>query len=908
MGLGQKIADRLHVGTLDAPERAVALLMSAHVFVLMAAYTIAKVLRDSMFLSSYGSDALPYGYLGVALVAVVMMSLLPRLRVVTGRIQNLAHWFALAASLAAALLFHARWHWLPALYYVWVGSQAMLLISHFWLAALDAWDSRRARTLFPILAGFGLLGGMAGGGLARWGAQRIGDGGLLWAVFGLLCVVHVLNFVLGGQAAARPLSAHGSGTSRFKTIFTSPYLRTLTAALLLAVIVSTLIDFQFKALAQKVYTEPGTLTRFLGGFYGVLNALSLLVQFGISGWLLRRLGPGVAGALQPVSGLVLAAWCLAAPVWGAVLVMRGIQGLIFQTLGKPTSEIYFMAIRPPERRQIKPALDILVERGADALVGVLILVMLHTIGIDIRYVAGLAVLASAVWLFLLYKLQRAYVRAFKEILAYSWVESDAGLESLRDSGALAAMSQVLEEALAEGDERKAVTTLRLVVLTHHPRLLATVRAAAKHSSIPIQTAAIRALIALRAAGEGTTVEPLIESDDEELARAAVEYMLRLGGDASAIAGRLLESDRSAVRLAALEVLRRFPALATGKVDLAWIDARIEIGTPEALIEASTALPLLAGAPAAERLRLLLDHPDREVRRAALGALAARPDPELLENALTHLTDPDVAGDAQAAVAAFGDLAVPALARQLASNASDEIKARAAAALARLGTQRAARVLKELARSSDPVARYLGFRNLNRIVAQRHRREFKPQLARRMFLRELRDYKATILPALAIPDDASPALRLLAASYEESADRAVERACRALACAHDPRPFRGVYEGLKAGSSREALGRAIEYLSQLLPYKVFRPVKVLFEERDRLRERIDEAPSVEIPQVADVVRRAWETGDAWLRACALRAARELPQFDPAEWKPVENEDPVVVAELAAVTPRGAGGAC
>jgi hypothetical protein len=58
-----------------------------------------------------------------------------------------------------------------ALFYVWTGSQAMMLLPHFWGLALDIWDSRRARLLFPLLAGSGLIGGLVGGG-SRAGPYR----------------------------------------------------------------------------------------------------------------------------------------------------------------------------------------------------------------------------------------------------------------------------------------------------------------------------------------------------------------------------------------------------------------------------------------------------------------------------------------------------------------------------------------------------------------------------------------------------------------------------------------------------------------------------------------------------------------------------------------------------------------
>ena len=52
---------------LEPHERRLLVLMGALVATLFCAYTIAKTLRDALFLGEYGALALPYAYIGVAL-------------------------------------------------------------------------------------------------------------------------------------------------------------------------------------------------------------------------------------------------------------------------------------------------------------------------------------------------------------------------------------------------------------------------------------------------------------------------------------------------------------------------------------------------------------------------------------------------------------------------------------------------------------------------------------------------------------------------------------------------------------------------------------------------------------------------------------------------------------------------
>jgi hypothetical protein len=93
------------------------------------------------------------------------------------------------ATVATALLFPFEKHWLVAAFYIWTGSQLMMLIPQFWILALDLWDSRQARTIFPFLTGCGLAGGLAAGAFANQATARLGIEGLLWSMALLLVLV-----------------------------------------------------------------------------------------------------------------------------------------------------------------------------------------------------------------------------------------------------------------------------------------------------------------------------------------------------------------------------------------------------------------------------------------------------------------------------------------------------------------------------------------------------------------------------------------------------------------------------------------------------------------------------------------------------------------------------------------------
>src|SRR4030095_13607023 len=119
------------------------------------------------------------------------------------------------------------------------------------------------------------------------------------------------------------------------------------------------------------------------------------------GWLIQRFGLAASTSLQPATVLLFSIWSAIAGGSGLVLAMRWFQGVVFQTLGKSSAEIYYAAIPADERRAGKPSPGTLVERWSDAVVGVLLILLLDALGASLRWIAFGTGALAAVWLVLL---------------------------------------------------------------------------------------------------------------------------------------------------------------------------------------------------------------------------------------------------------------------------------------------------------------------------------------------------------------------------------------------------------------------------------------------------------------------------------------------------------------------------
>jgi len=878
---------------LEARERRLLLLMGCLVGILFCAYTVAKVQRDAIFLTEYGAMALPYAYVGVAIASLFFVWLEGRVARRFTRVgaTRLNQYIAIGFSLLAAAVFPMARHQTAAVFYLWTGSQAMILLPHFWVLALDVWDSRRARRLFPLFSACGLLGGLLGGSIAGWLTPVVKRVGLMWILSALLIGAHLLTRSVDRHRKRLPSATDtAAAASRWEIFRRSRYIQLLAVALALSVVVATIVDFQFKYFAQRAYPDPHQLTEFLGKFYAAMNGLSLIFQVSVAGWLLRRMDLLTSTSIQPVAIMALGAWGVLGPNGRPVVLMRGVQGIFSQVLGKSSTEIYYMAVRPPERRVIKPAIDTLVERWSDAVVGVLLIVAFRLLGVGIPVLATVTVLMAAVWLVVLLGLHRQYRSAIQKALSTRWLEPEAVADSVRLPSARAALLQ----ALRDEDERRILLALRLSEYTEHPEIVAAIRQSLSHSSPAVRATAVDLMERKGLPDLERRIEGFLRDPDESVRRAAVGYLLATSRQPTAFVRELLQGEDPALRRLALDALFDRPHLAPGAIPPQRIDEWIESGTREDRLLAARALGTLQDvAPVAPLLRLIRD-PDPEIRRLALLSAIRRPRRDLLDPLLSLLLEAEWSGDARRALAAIGDPAVPALTRLLNGESGGRAQALAARTLAEIASHRAVDSLLHLARSKDRALRQLGFRNLSRVRVLRGEPVLPRALAHRMFLREMGEYQAALAPAARLQAQALPELRLLGESYREFADMALERAVRSLACWYEPRALFGVFERLrerKLGAS----GPALEYLNDILPRAVFRPVSRAFEE-DPLEEGASRP--LDPGELTEWIRAAWRTGDPWLRAMAVHVSRRAPALHESAFTIGENEGPVVRAELRA----------
>ncbi len=346
----------------------------------MVAFQLAgKATRDALFLSTFPIGTLPRMVIGAALLSGILVLGLSRVMTRIGPARLIP---ALFGASAALLLLEwslvARWRPLAAvLFYLHFSALGALLVSGFWGMVTDRFDPRTARRTIGRITVGASLGGLVGGLLPGWVGAEFPVTGML----PLLAVLHLLAGALvlgvrpppgGGVRAAAPDPAYPA-LAAFRA---SPYLRWLVVLVALTAMSEGTLDFVFKARATLRAPSGESLLHLFALFYTATALLGILLQALLHRVALARLGIARSAALLPAGVTLGALTGLFLPGLGPILLARGVDVVLRNSLFRSAYELLFTPVLPREKRATKLLVDVGAARLGDAAAGALIQLVL----------------------------------------------------------------------------------------------------------------------------------------------------------------------------------------------------------------------------------------------------------------------------------------------------------------------------------------------------------------------------------------------------------------------------------------------------------------------------------------------------------------------------------------------------
>ena len=874
---------------IEPEERRPTLLLTLFLLFGMATVICLKAVSDSIFLSEFDAKRLPYVDLAITvLVGVAVNYYLSWMRRAPLASIILRTQLFLVGNLAVFwLLLYTEFRFLGALIYVWVGVFAVLIPSQVWSLAGTIFTTRQAKRLFSIVGSGGILGAAIGGSFTG----MAGDPALVLPATLLLVVAAAWvarELSHRSEAAKTPGGAaekRGSGAPLFESLGLvrgNSYLLFITLAIFLSTIASTLVKFEFKAIAQLFFEgDREALTSFNGYFYGWVSVFSFLFHTTLSARLLRWFGLGWCLFLLPLSlagglGALLASSSIVAAV-----AARGADQGFRHSIDRASIELLYVPVPPDLRARVKSFLDMVVGRAADGLASLLLLALLLVFGGGLREVSVITLVFIAVWLVVLWRLRRSYVHTLRETIERRDIEAEALLQSLAESGP----SAEIESSLLSADPRDVEAAIGWVQFSGPGAARTQLAALLTHSSSEIRRKALAAILAKGVPGcERQVLEFLALESDVEQRWNALEYLSRFaGGEAEPDVARLLESpDRELAAVAAAWLLHRAPERYG---DARGVIQRYLAAARDSAHERTAAARLLGLAPPDPELqrelgKFLADDNPKTVRAALASAVTLRPF-ELTDKLIPLLEDRRYAREARRALAALGPSILDRLSEPLRNPAaSARTQQQVARILGMVGGRDSARFLFAYLRRPHHAARADALRALSRMRSRNDPSGFDRELVVLLVESALRRYYEGAYELAALDGGVGAASSFLSRAVGERRDRALGEAFTLLSLIYPQKEI--LDASFRIHSGRAGLrANAVEFLDSRLLGSPVRPLLMPILEQSSPRDVLEAGRQLfhlaPLPY-ANVMRRLISEPDPWLQACACAVAAERGLHD------------------------------
>jgi len=583
-----------------------------------AAHAVLETARDSLFLARLPPSRLAWVYLAIAAVSLLLFVFEARRGGRRGR-DALAVWLAVSAVIDVVFwsLVETPASWTLYALYTWSGVFASLVVVRFWTLAGDLFSIGQAKRLFSLIGAGGVIGAILGSSLARVLVVSFEPRHLLLASASVLLVTAAAVRSLLPAPEASTSSTAGPRLDSFdlswplQAIWLRPYLRRLSAIVVLSAVALTLVDFLFKS-AVAASVPPDRLGAFFASTYLVLNTLSLATQLFAVSWLIRRLS--VNRVLSVLPTLVIAATTAVVLGGGlvAALALKGLDGVLRHSLHRTALEVLYVPLTGDLRSRVKGFIDVLGQRGGQALASLLILASAALT--DSLIVCGVAVMVLAVaWIRIATTLESHYLDLFRETLSEVSMRSRLDFPDMD----LASLETLLKN-LNSADDTEVVAALNMFAEQERVHLIPAL--VLYH---PSRAVVLRALELFTLSGRQdflTILARLLEHKDDEVRAAALRAHTWAFGPRQDLYARFADDPSPIVSATALIGLASYGGGDAARGARIAIDSYAETGSRDQRLALARAIRYSPGASYSEILNRLAETSNVDLRIAVLRAM------------------------------------------------------------------------------------------------------------------------------------------------------------------------------------------------------------------------------------------------------------------------------------------------
>lgn len=705
-------------------ELKISFLLFFYLFLVIAAYNVVKPLRNASFLDGLGYQWLPFVYLLTAVFIGFVVAFHSKLQVRISRfsliISSIIFFFA--SCFIFRFLSPYGWKVLPVVFWVWANIFIIVLNTQFWITVNDILNPREFKRLSGFFISGGILGGFIGGVLAGLLARENVDYNLLYLSAGLLglsaiCVYWIFLWHKGEQSVAEKReskSGEGSETTSkpgfrdsYRTVKKHRYLRLIAAIVVLTLVVSTLVDFQWNTVVDE--NKKGGLTSFFGYFNAGLMVFAFFLSILMTSNLFKRYGVRLSLLLYPIVLLLCLSGIGIAAILVLAIIIKGSDKSLAYTINRSARELLFIPVSPDLKYKAIVFIDMFVDRFSKG-IGAVVLMIVLSFGIQdyreiIRIVSLISIVLIFCWIVLTLKASREYVNSVKQKLSRKWERADQTVAEDLDVD----YTKLIFDTLESRERSSDLYAMQLFDLMKQDKL----------------TPEIKRLLSERSEeNTACSLEAFFETDRSALFRMK---------DADSNHGYLKKEVQEIMALDVYEeVMQEYiERVLSGKTKEAET-AKIEIAKGIGF--------LTSDSPIVEYLGKLLVDESPQVRKYAIDSASGARKREHVPILIQSLLDPPTHGDAAAALEKYGAKITGILADYLGDPEEHiELRKSVASILAHIADQEASDFLMwQLAQDRNEIDTEL-IDALDRIRSEKPEIEFSDDIVKKKMKQEIMSY-------------------------------------------------------------------------------------------------------------------------------------------------------------------------
>lgn len=866
--------------------------MAAFLFFLLAANNVIKIVRDALFLSRFPITQLPYVYLLAAVAAGVIIGIYSRYASRLSLFQIIlgSHVFIISNVIIFWLLIVLYdFGWVLYAFYIWSAVVGLIAVAQFWMLANGLFTPRDGKRLFGILTAAGTLGGMLGGFGATLAVSLLFDTRqLLWFVVALFAgAFGVIWLAAKDRESARAandgakMPSHETGEQEgggvVRTLRSSRYLQIIAALIFLSVIVSTLIDYQFKAAAKGAYPSTEALAGFFGSYYAWLSVVTVLAQLLLTGRLLMGLGLTPSLLFLP---LTLFAGSISLLVWPglfAATATRLAEASLRTSVNHSGIEILYLPIPDFIKKKVKVFLDVTVERLGDGTAAFIILsYTLFLGGSQVAFLSYFSIALILLWAAFIFMAQDGYMEALRRGLTYREISLDETRINYADKRTVEAVLKTLEEK----DEPTLLFGLDLIeklnpneVITRLPRILL------RHSSPLVRSRAIK-LFSIQP--DPTTLEEItlmLQDENPQVRAEAVSAACAIfKSDAIPVVRPYLKSPEPQIKRRVLLCLLRHGGAVAREDALKnlyeMMDDRSAEGEPGRVEAARLAAEVHDPAFSTYLSRLIREDQSCRVVQAAMAAAGKGKYPGLVRDVVFRLGGKLTRVGAREALIEYGEIAVKELRTALFDlRTPRDIRLNIPRTLSKIHSQPAMNALLGGLLEEDGSIRFNSILALEEMARRFPDLKVDREIVESAITSDVMLYcrRFVIFSVLFANEKDSAGERgsLLSQALTDSLERVKERVMWLLSLIYPAKDIRRFWAALNSEEPNRR-AHAIEFLDNLLSGEIKSYVFLLFgdaPQAERFRASLD-ALGMETIDRESALRALLEQSDIWLRAATV----------------------------------------